>query len=45
MMGSQRLSERDHTPVPLVTGMQERNPIKRIGEQASHYGGTGHGRR
>jgi hypothetical protein len=38
MMDGKRRGERHHTLVPLVTGMQERNPIKRIGEQASHYG-------
>lgn len=38
VMRGERRGERDHTLVPLVTGMQERNPIKRIGEQASRSG-------
>ncbi len=41
VMRGKRLGERDHTPVPLVGGMQQRDPIKNIGEQASHNGRFG----
>ena len=38
MMPGERRGEGNHTLVPLVTGMQKRDPIKCIGEQASHHG-------
>lgn len=36
MMVAKRLGEHDHPLMPLVTGMQKRNPVERIGKQVSH---------
>lgn len=36
MMVGKRLGERDHPLMRLVTGMQKRNPVERIGKQVSH---------
>ena len=33
---AKRLGEHDHPLMPLVTGMQKRNPVERIGKQVSH---------
>jgi hypothetical protein len=40
-MGFKRLSELEDSLVPLVTLVQQRNPVECIGKQASHAGRFG----